>query len=110
VRVVDDRGHFGRSEPPVHGDVHRPHQRTAEEEVKVRDAVAIKKGKAIASRETVSCRRLRNTAGDFELLSPRSPLIAEHEHLMVRLFEGKVSDHPGDRVALVLREYPARRH
>ena len=72
ARVVDDGGHFRRRQSPVDRDVHRSHQRAAEQEVEVRDAVAVEEGDPVADAEPFPLRRLRHTARDVELLGPRS--------------------------------------
>ena len=110
LRVIDDRGHFGRRQSPVHGHVDRSDQRTAEKEIEVRHAVAIEEGDAIADAEALAHRRLRDATSQVELLAPRPALLAEHEHLVIGLFLCQMSDDPGHRVALLFGDYDARRH
>ena len=100
--VLDDGGHLRRRQTPIHRDVDRTDQRATEEEVEVRDAVAIEEGHPVSDADPVSPHGLGHSAGHGKLLSPRTALIALHQHLVVRLRRGQGSDQSGDGVAVLL--------
>ena len=108
--IVDDRGHLRWCQTPVHGDVDGADQRATEQEVEVRDAVAIEKSDPVADAEPVAHRRLRHAAGDVEFLGPGTSLRAQHQHFRVPLLARQVPQQARHGVAVLFGDIDARCH
>ena len=83
--VLNDRGHLRRRQPPIHRNVDGPDQRPAEQEVEVRDAVAVQEGDTVPGCHSVSPHGLAHPTGHHVFLAPPAALVTLYQHLVVGL-------------------------
>ncbi len=108
--VVDDGGHLRRRQTPVDRDVHRSHERAAEEEVEIRNPVAVEKGQAVAGCEPIALRCGCHAARGSELFGPSATLRPLDQHLVVRLVARQMPQQSSHGVAVLFGDDDARSH